>query len=396
MRLWNVGNDYKKNVQNESCKLGAHIVPSDQRDRRFDNTTIPGPWHEFWLRRWWLGTADFSGCGRVVRLIPCIYPSEERLDGSRHCVLVPKLLQHGHRVVVLDLFPCGDDIFETYQHHENLRQISGDFTDPATLANALRGCDAVIHLACVTGRTGYEPDPALEKATNMVAFGPLVEMSKTAGVKRFIFASSLRGKNFGSMTAPTSRQPLDETDEFLIHKERCEHLLEEARSPGFVVCTIRAAVVYGVAPSQRLDSGFNALAWEGCNSGGIRILDGDRQMIPNIHVEDLASFYLIVLNQPDARIDGKCCEANSENLTRLEMATVVATALDNDVLLDVEAGVDLVDPEIPCGNINPGFGFEAKHSVEDAVRELVASLQDGIIEPLPKKLKKCTDLKQCD
>ena len=113
-------------------------------------------------------------------------------------------------------------------------------------------------------------------------------------------------------------------------------------------------------------------------------MGGDQQMIPNIHVEDLAAFYLIVLNQPDARIDGKFCEANSENLTRLEMATAVAAALGNDVLPHVEAGVDLVDPELPCGKINPGFGFEAKHSVADAVRELVASLQDGIIEPLPK------------
>jgi len=42
-------------------------------------------------------------------------------------VLVPKLLQQGHRVVVLDLFPCGDNLFEKYQDHENLRQISGDF-----------------------------------------------------------------------------------------------------------------------------------------------------------------------------------------------------------------------------------------------------------------------------
>ena len=299
-------------------------------------------------------------------------------------VLVPKLLQQGHRVVVLDLFPFGDNLFEKYQDHENLRQISGDFMDPVILATALRGCDAVIHLACVTGRTGHEPGSSLERATNMAAFGPLVEMAKTAGIKRFIFASSLRGKSFGSMTAPKSRLPLDETDAFLMHKERCEHLLEEARSPGFVVCTVRAADVCGVAPSQRLDFGVNALAWEGFNDGRIRIIDGDQQMISNIHVEDLAAFYLIVLNQPDVRIDGICCEAISENLTRLEMATAVAAALGNDALLDVDIGVDLVDPELPCGKINPEFGFEAKHSVADAVRELVASLQDGIIEPLPK------------
>ena len=52
-------------------------------------------------------------------------------------VLVPKLLQQGHRVVVLDLFPCGDNLFEKYQDHENLQQISGDFTDPVILATAL-------------------------------------------------------------------------------------------------------------------------------------------------------------------------------------------------------------------------------------------------------------------
>ena len=299
-------------------------------------------------------------------------------------VLVPKLLQQGHRVVVLDLFPFGDNLYEKYQDHENLHQISGDFTDPVILATALRGCDAVIHLACVTGRTGHEPGSELERATNLAAFGPLVEMAKTAGIKRFIFASSLRGKSFGSMTAQKSRRPLDETDTFLMHKERCEHLLEEARSPGFVVCTVRTADVCGVAPSQRLDSGVNALAWEGFNDGGIRILDGDQQMIPNIHVEDLAAFFLIVLNQPDVRIDGKCCEAISENLTRSEMATAVAAALGKDALLDVEAGVEFVDPKLPYGKVNPGFGFEAKHSVADAVRDLVVSLQDGIIKPLSK------------
>ena len=36
-------------------------------------------------------------------------------------VLVPKLLQHGHRVVVLDLFPYEKDIFKLYEEHENFR-----------------------------------------------------------------------------------------------------------------------------------------------------------------------------------------------------------------------------------------------------------------------------------
>ncbi|MDA1101498.1 MAG: NAD-dependent epimerase/dehydratase family protein [Proteobacteria bacterium] len=301
--------------------------------------------------------------------------------------LVPKLLRQGHNVVVLDLFPDGKDIFKMYQGHENLRQIRGDFTDPATLGSSLRGCDAVIHLACVTGRTECESGSGLAKATNLAAFGPLVDAAKSAGVKRFVFASSLRHGGGGDQPAPAGGSPLDETGEFLEHKGQCEQLLEKARSPGFIACTVRAAAVCGVAPSQRLDAGVNALAWKGFNNGEIRITGGGRQKIPNIHVEDLAAFYLIVLNQPDARIDGATCDAIAENLTCLEMAETVVLALGDDFLLHVEPGADLGDPEPPCEVIDRGFGFEANHSVADAVRELVASFQDGNIVPSPKDLR---------
>ena len=73
--------------------------------------------------------------------------------------------------------------------HENLRQIPGGFTDPATLEFALRGCDAVIHLASITGRAGPDGDPALVKSANLEALGPLLCAAKAAGIKRYILAS---------------------------------------------------------------------------------------------------------------------------------------------------------------------------------------------------------------
>ncbi len=294
-------------------------------------------------------------------------------------VLVPKLLQHGHRVVVLDLYPDGDEVFRAYQGHENLREISGDIRDPATLAMALKGCDAVIHLACITGRAWPNPGAAAIKSTNLEAFAPLLRAAKLAGVKRFVFASSLFRDSVEAEARLTDSLPPDTTSEFFAHKARCQQVLDAERAPGFITCTVRAGAVCGPAFSQRLDVGVNALARAGFSTGHIRLSGGGRQRVPHIHVEDLAAFYLALLKQPDARIDGKVCDAGSETLTLLELAETVKAALGGDLLIEVEPGETPQSQDLPCDRIDRDFDFEAKYSVAAAVNDLVAGLRNGSI-----------------
>ena len=54
--------------------------------------------------------------------------------------LVPKLLEQGYRVTVLDLYLYGDGaaVFGAYDQHANLRQVKGDLRDPETVREA--GC----------------------------------------------------------------------------------------------------------------------------------------------------------------------------------------------------------------------------------------------------------------
>src|SRR5438132_853032 len=53
--------------------------------------------------------------------------------GSR---LVPKLLEAGHQVTVLDLYLYGD-VFHDIARHPNLRQVKGDLRRPEVVADAL-------------------------------------------------------------------------------------------------------------------------------------------------------------------------------------------------------------------------------------------------------------------
>ena len=102
-------------------------------------------------------------------------------------VLVPKLLADGYIVTVLDLMIYGEDVITP---HRNLTMVKGDIRDQSLLESTISGHDAVIHLACISNDPSFELNPELGKTINLDAFEPLVQISQSASVKRFIYASS--------------------------------------------------------------------------------------------------------------------------------------------------------------------------------------------------------------
>src|ERR1041384_4765211 len=83
--------------------------------------------------------------------------------------LIPKLLDAGHKVTVLDLYLYGD-VFCHLKDNPNLRQVRGDLRQAHVVEDGLKGCDAVIHLACISNDPSFELDPTLGKSINFDAF----------------------------------------------------------------------------------------------------------------------------------------------------------------------------------------------------------------------------------
>ena len=94
-------------------------------------------------------------------------------------VLVPLLLDAGYKVRVLDLFIYGQQVFNAIPaaQRPNLELIEGDLRDTALLKKSLPGCDAVIHLACISNDPSFELDPSLGRSINYDAFMPLVDIA---------------------------------------------------------------------------------------------------------------------------------------------------------------------------------------------------------------------------
>jgi nucleoside-diphosphate-sugar epimerase len=293
-------------------------------------------------------------------------------------VLIPKLLEHGYGVRVLDLFIYGEQVFDNVKESPNLELYKGDIRDQSLLRKILPGCDAVIHLACISNDPSFELDPELGKSINFDAFAPLVDISKESGVKRFIYASSSSVYGIKEESNVTEELPLLPLTDYSKYKALCEEVLLKKRAPGFVTLVLRPSTVCGYSPRLRLDLTVNILTNHAVNNRKITVFGG-QQMRPNIHIEDMAYAYIKSLEWPDEAIDGKIFNVGFDNFTVSEIANKVRKVVGEDIEIMTTPTDDNRSYHVSSAKIKKELGFVAEHSVEDAIRDLVASFQAGKI-----------------
>jgi len=149
-------------------------------------------------------------------------------------ILVPKLLDQGYTVKVLDIYTYGENIFDDVKDKSALQEIKGDICDEVLLKQSLTGCDAVIHLACISNDPTFELDSELSKKINFDSFEPLVCISKECGVKRFIYASTCSVYGISDSPNVTEDHPLLPMTDYNKYKGLCEPILEQYRSDDFI------------------------------------------------------------------------------------------------------------------------------------------------------------------
>ena len=287
-------------------------------------------------------------------------------------VLVPKLLNKGYQVRVLDLYLYGDNVLDPVKHHPNLQQIKGDIRDRILLEKLIPGMDAVIHLACISNDPSFELDPMLGKSINYDAFLDLVDVSKSSGVRRFVYASSSSVYGIKDDPNVTEDLPLLPLSDYSKYKALCEEILLKNREPGFVTLILRPSTVCGYSPRLRLDLTVNILTNHAVTHKKITVFGG-QQMRPNIHIADMVDAYLKALEWSDESIDGKIFNVGYENYRVSEIAEMVRGVVGREVEIDTTRTDDNRSYHVSSAKIKRELGFIARHSVEDAVRDLVAA-----------------------
>lgn len=295
-------------------------------------------------------------------------------------VLVPHLLANGHEVVVYDTLWFG----ASFLPHPRLRVVRGDIRDPRAVATALTGCDAVVHLACISNDTSFALDERLSTSINRDAFKPLLQICREAGIKRFINAST--SSVYGVSDAPevTEEHPKVPLTLYNRFKWECEQQLQEINDPGFVWVTIRPATVCGYSPRCRLDLSVNILTNHAVNKGAITVFGGEQKR-PNLNILDMVEAYKMLLAQPAAKIDRKTFNCGFQNLSIMQIAQLVKRVVEQEfpdrppITINTTRSDDLRSYHINSDKIRNELGFEPQFTIEDAVRDLCAAFRQKLL-----------------
>ena len=290
-------------------------------------------------------------------------------------VLVPKLLAKGYRVRVIDLFLFGTDVLP---RDPSLELVKADIRDQKALGKAAAGVDAVIHLACISNDPSFELNPGLSRSINYDCFEPLVSISRRAGARRFIYAST--SSVYGISDAPdvTEDHPLVPLTLYNKYKGMCEPLLKKHTDASFTGVIFRPATVCGHSPRQRLDLSVNILTNHAVNAGKITVFGGS-QLRPNLHIQDYCDAVQLFLTVPADKVQNETFNVGYQNLSLMEIAELVRRVVGEE--MPDRRKVDIVTTptddirsyHINSDKIKRVLGYAPRHTIEDAVRELCRS-----------------------
>jgi nucleoside-diphosphate-sugar epimerase len=297
--------------------------------------------------------------------------------GSR---LVPQLLQSGYKVTVYDIMFFGCDFLP--KDHENLSIIQGDIRDARKLSSALQGHDAFVSLACISNDASFELNESLSTSVNLEAFEPMVLAAKTAGVQRFIYASSSSVYGVSDCPEVTEDHPLVPLTLYNKYKGMCEPLLNRHVDDSFCGVTFRPATVCGFAPRQRLDLSVNILTNHAVNRKKITVFGGS-QLRPNLHIQDYIDAVEMLLEAPAEKTRGEIFNIGYQNLSLMEIAQLVKRVVleefpeRDDLEIVTTPTDDIRSYHINSDKVFRALGYQPRHTIEDAVRELCVAFRNG-------------------
>lgn len=203
--------------------------------------------------------------------------------------LVQALLASGFEVACL-LRETSDTRF-IRRELPRVRVSLGELRDPGSLAAAVHGADAVVHCAGTTRALR----PGDYFATNQQGTRNLVDAcgARRAHVRHLVVLSSLAATGPGTL-----ERPAEESDRPRpVSAYGCSKLAaeREVRVRCRVPFTIlRPAAVYGPRDRDFL------LVFRGVRRGLAPLIDGGRQGVSLVHVEDVVQGILAVLGRPEA------------------------------------------------------------------------------------------------
>lgn len=308
-----------------------------------------------------------GGCGYIGSVLVDLLDKDDRTD----------------RVVVLDDLSTGSPRTLLSSLTGSIGFVRGDVRDAETVEHAMGGCDAVIHLAAITGASSTHDRREETVSINRDGTETVLKTAGQLGVDNVVLASSC------NVYGRASGRELDETADpepinpYAESKLEAERLLSTLGSRfGFDRTALRMATNYGAAPGIRFNLVVNRFVFQALTDRALTVYGDGSNWRPFIHVRDAARAYAHAALQPDSWSHTVYNVGNGDENYRIR---------DVAALIEEEAGAADVAyraDEQPGPSYHVSFDrlaetdFRTEWTLREGVRDLTQRFTDVQAPPL--------------
>ena len=291
--------------------------------------------------------------------------------------LLPRLLDKGYHVRLMDLLLYGTDPIKEWLNHPHLEILKADFRQVEKVVEAMHGMDAVIHLGGLVGDSACALNEELTLEINLMATRMIAEVAKGSGVGRFIFTStcSVYGANDQMLDERSELRPVSL---YARSKIASEKVLLKMADESFAPVILRLSTIYGLSGRPRFDLVVNLLAAKAVVDHEITIFGGG-QWRPFLHVDDAARAIVSVLEAPIQVVRNQFFNvgSNEQNYTISQVGDIIHNFVPDAEVVNKEDSVDARNYWVNSNKINQTLGFTPEWTVQRGVEQVIDAIKTG-------------------
>ena len=236
------------------------------------------------------------------------------------CVLVPRLLDRGYRVRLLDRLYFGEEALASFR--DRIELVVADVRDVPD--GALDGVDGVINLSGLSNDPTAEFDPEANWEMNAVATETLGRKCVERGIERYVFASSCSLYDGMPPGMHAEDAPIEPRAAYATSKRYGEEKLIELAGEGLCPVMLRNGTVYGWSPRMRFDLVVNTFVKDALLTGALKLHGGGWMWRPLVDVRDCADAMIAAYEAPAEKVRGEIFNVVHSNYQIRELAMIVA------------------------------------------------------------------------
>lgn len=282
-------------------------------------------------------------------------------------IMVPDLLQLGHKITVLDSFMYKQASLNHVCHHPNFSVVKGDIRIESMMAPLIKKTDIVIPLAALVGAPMCSQDPVGATTVNHDAIILMLKLLSKQQMVLMPTTNSAYGtgdkNNFCTEESALNPISIYAKEKVAIEKE----LMQRENAISF-----RLATVFGMSPRMRIDLLVNDFTYRAVYDRFVVLFESSFKR-NYVHVRDVSRVFQHAIENFD-KMKGQIYNVglSEANVSKRELCEHIQKQVPDFVFLDAPVGKDPDQRNYIVSNAKiEATGFKPMYSLDAGISDLV-------------------------